>query len=110
MHSETINISGGEVGLELVQEPLEQGQDELLVTSRGARKPEARYLVALRLVALALLTVGLVALSRHPALSSKLTLANLRARLLELGETRPALSFIAFIAIFCVGELLHVPG
>ncbi|KAJ1633910.1 snare associated Golgi protein-domain-containing protein [Pavlovales sp. CCMP2436] len=77
---------------------------------RAALRALARHSVKLRLATLGCFTLALVLLSRHPALRDLLTLSALRARLLTLTAEHPALSLLAYVAIFCSGELMHIPG
>lgn len=99
-----------------VREPDEVGTPQephlRLMASQVSAKPatSSHRFVALRIAALVLLTLCLFALSRHPQLKAGLTLAAMRERLLDLGRERPALSLAAYVASFCLGELLHVPG
>jgi uncharacterized membrane protein YdjX (TVP38/TMEM64 family) len=60
----------------------------------------------LRLVALLALIVGLIVLGRVTGLHDKLSIDYLRTTVPRLGVW----GIVAFIAAFCVGELIHVPG
>lgn len=63
----------------------------------------------LRVGALVLLTIVLLAIGHATGLTDSLTrerLEALQALMLELG----ALGFLAYLAIFAIGELMHVPG
>jgi uncharacterized membrane protein YdjX (TVP38/TMEM64 family) len=80
---------------------------------RGSRKllfTIARHGQALRLILLALLTICLLALSQHPSLRASLTLTAMRTQMRTLSRDWPLLSLLAFVAAFCAGELIHVPG
>jgi uncharacterized membrane protein YdjX (TVP38/TMEM64 family) len=60
----------------------------------------------LRLLALVALTLGLLALARFTGLTDELTTERLRASL----ESAGTLGMLLFIAVFTLGELVHIPG
>ena len=60
----------------------------------------------LRLLALVAVTLGLLALAKFTGLTDELTTEKLRASL----ESAGAIGMIVFIAVFTLGELVHIPG
>ncbi|UJR85356.1 TVP38/TMEM64 family protein [Sandaracinus amylolyticus] len=60
----------------------------------------------LRIGALIALTVTLIAIGHATGVTEHLTRERIQATMLELG----ALGFFAYLAMFAVGELVHVPG
>jgi uncharacterized membrane protein YdjX (TVP38/TMEM64 family) len=59
-----------------------------------------------RIAALIMLTVVLVAIGHATGLAEGLTRERIQALVLEQG----ALGFVAYLAMFAIGELVHVPG
>ena len=59
-----------------------------------------------RLVLLAVLLVGLVVVGKVTGLAEHLTVPKIREFMSELGT----LGFLMYLALFCVGELVHIPG
>jgi len=59
-----------------------------------------------RLAALAVLVVGLVMVGRLTGLTAYLSIERIRAAMAAAGAWGPVL----FLAAFCIGELVHVPG
>ncbi|MCA9574547.1 MAG: VTT domain-containing protein [Sandaracinaceae bacterium] len=59
-----------------------------------------------RLVLLAALLVGLVVLGKVTGLAEHLTVPKIRAFMSELG----VLGFVIYLVVFCLGELMHIPG
>lgn len=59
-----------------------------------------------RLVLLAALLLGLLAFAKLSGVTESLTLE----RVQELTESAGALGWLAFVVIFCLGELVHIPG
>ena len=59
-----------------------------------------------RLIVLAVVLVGLVVLGKVTGLTDHLTVPKIRAFMSELG----VLGFLLFLVVFCVGELVHIPG
>lgn len=59
-----------------------------------------------RLILLAVLLVGLVVLGKVTGLTEHLTVPRIREFMTELG----VLGFLLFVVLFCVGELVHIPG
>lgn len=101
---------------ESAHEPRERlmGKSERREHARGWARRAAlaiqRRSGALRLLALALFTIGLIVISQTPALRESLSLVSMRARLRALAAERPVLSMLVYCSTFCAGELLHVPG
>lgn len=67
---------------------------------------KARRNKRLRMAALALFFVGSIVLAKVTGLDEYLDVETVRAMM----ESAGVLGFLAFLGVFCVGELLHVPG
>ncbi|MCA9533564.1 MAG: VTT domain-containing protein [Myxococcales bacterium] len=59
-----------------------------------------------RLILLAVLLVGLVVIGKVTGLADHLTVPKIREFMSELG----VLGFLLYLAVFCLGELVHIPG
>ena len=59
-----------------------------------------------RLILLGALLVGLLVFAKVSGISESLTLERVQA----MTESAGALGWVAFVVIFCLGELVHVPG
>lgn len=68
--------------------------------------PPADKSKARRLVLLAVLLVSLVVVGKVTGLAEHLTVPKIREFMSELG----VLGFVVYLAVFCVGELVHIPG
>lgn len=68
--------------------------------------PPSARMKWLRIGALVLLTVALVGIGHATGATEHLTRDRIQALMLDLG----ALGFLAYVIIFAVGELMHVPG
>lgn len=68
--------------------------------------PVERPTSRVRLVALVALVGGLLIAARATGLHQRVTLEGVRQTVLAAGPLGPA----AFVLVFCLGELLHVPG
>jgi len=71
-----------------------------------AAKPARRKSSRWRLAALALFVVGSFAIAHSTGLTERLDVATIRGFM----EAAGVLGFMAFLAAFAVGELMHVPG
>lgn len=74
-------------------------------TKEPSPKPSSRS-KWLRIAALAALTVALIGIAKWTGVAEELTRDRIQAMMLDLG----ALGFFAFLAVFAIGELMHVPG
>lgn len=72
----------------------------------GAPPPAAKPPAWPRLLALALVLGGLVGLGRAFGLHERLTVEGVRATVGEAG----AWGVLVFVVVFCLGELIHIPG
>ncbi len=73
----------------------------------GAEPPrKPRRIQILRLVALAVVLVGIVVVARATGLSEQISVESLRAWM----EGAGLLGIGVFVAVFCLGELIHIPG
>ena len=75
-------------------------------TPRDTPRNTASRTKWLRIGALVALTVGSIAIAKATGVTDELTRERIQAMMQELG----ALGFFAFLAVFAVGELVHVPG
>jgi len=68
--------------------------------------PPSSRMKWLRIGALVVLTVALIGIGHATGATEHLTRDRIQAMMLDLG----ALGFLAYVVVFAVGELMHVPG
>lgn len=81
-------------------EPVESPEQETVVDARATRRRR------LRIAGVVLLFVGSIALAKLTGLDAYLDRETVRSFMVDAGPW----GFFAFLGIFAVGELLHVPG
>ncbi|MDQ3032899.1 MAG: VTT domain-containing protein [Myxococcota bacterium] len=89
-----------------MSEPTDASPEPIVLDAPPPTPPQSARTKWLRIGALVVLTIALIGIGHATGLTEHLTRDRIQALMLDLG----ALGFLAYVGIFAVGELMHVPG